>query len=107
MLLRDNIDVFTFNISVDLMKRCLPFIQCLDDNFKSVEEEEIKTNKAFWKGMYNILDNQLRNRVYLRTKVLETQQDLLQVELNQQTKSESEERMEDEPDQISSATKNP
>ena len=79
-IVSNNIDVLSLKPGVDLLKKSLPYIQCLDDNFKSVQEEDVKTNKAFWKGAYNILSNQLSNGTLLKAKCLDLQHDHLQAE---------------------------
>ena len=114
-------DVFSLQMTVGLLKKLLPYIQCLDANFTCVQDEDIKSNLAFWKGMYNIVDGQLKDRHLLRTKCLEVQRDLLLDTYNmknqhdsqeqtkpdsQETKPDSQEQPKPEDNQIDSTTKN-
>ena len=56
-IIADVIKIDELKPSVDVMKKCLGHIMCIDDNWTSLNDDEIDTSKKFWKGMHGILDH--------------------------------------------------
>jgi hypothetical protein len=58
-------------ITVAVMKKCLGHIMCLDDNWVSLNTDDVNTTTRFFKGMHSILHYQIVNKKFLLAKIQE------------------------------------
>jgi hypothetical protein len=61
-IIADNVNIDELRPSVDVMKKMLGHIMCIDDNWISLNVEQVNTSMKFWKGMYSIIECQINNK---------------------------------------------
>ena len=55
-IIADQVKIETLKPSVEVMKKMLGHIMCIDDNWTSLSIDQVNTSMKFWKCMHSIIE---------------------------------------------------